>query len=256
MTTDQFSVDGTSAIVTGSSSGIGRSIAERFADDGANVVVSSREQENVDPVAEGINEADGGRALAIECDVRDRGAVDDMVETTVDEFGGVDVLVNNAGASFMADFEDISENGWKTIVDINLHGTYHCCQSAGAHMRAEDGGVIINVASVAGQQGSPMMSHYGAAKAAVINFTRTLSYEWADDGVRVNCIAPGLVATPGVASQMGVEAGEIDRTEVDRQIGKSEEVADLAQFLASPASSYVIGETVTIAGVPRLEREG
>ena len=256
MTTDQFSVAGKSAIVTGSSSGIGRSIAERFAEDGANVVVSSREQDNVDPVAEEINEGDGGRALAIECDVRDREAVDAMVETTVDEFGGVDVLVNNAGASFMADFEDISENGWKTIVDINLHGTYHCCQSAGANMRDNDGGVIVNLASVAGQRGSPMMSHYGAAKAAVINFTTTLSYEWADDGVRVNCIAPGLVATPGVASQMGVEAGEIDRTEVDRQIGVPEEVADLAQFLASPASSYVIGETVTIAGVPRLEREG
>ena len=255
MTTDQFSVAGSTAIVTGSSSGIGRSIAERFAEDGANVVVSSREQENVDPVVEGI-EDDGGRALAIECDVRDREAVDAMVERTVEHFGGVDVLVNNAGASFMADFEEISENGWKTIVDINLHGTYHCCQAAGAHMRENDGGVIVNLASVAGQRGSPMMSHYGAAKAAVINFTSTLSYEWAADGVRVNCIAPGLVATPGVASQMGIEAGDIDRTEVDRQIGVPEEVADLAQFLASPASSYVIGETVTIAGVPRIGEGG
>jgi len=255
MTTDQFSVEGRTAIVTGSSSGIGRAIAERFADDGANVVVSSREQENVDPVAEGIREA-GGNALALECDVRDQDAVDAMVDATVEEFGGLDILVNNAGASFMADFEEISENGWKTIVDINLHGTYHGCQAAGAHMREHGGGVIINLASVAGQRGSPLMSHYGAAKAAVINFTSTLSFEWADQDIRVNCIAPGFVATPGVASQMGVEAGDIDRTEVDRRIGTSEEIADLAQFLASPASSYLVGETVTAAGVPRIGEGG
>src|SRR6056297_3962398 len=115
---DRFSVSGT-AVVTGASSGIGRAVAERFAADGADVVVCSREQENVDPVAEGIRE-DGGNALAVECDVTDRDAVDALVEATVESFGGLDVLVNNAGASFMAPFEDISANGWETIVDINL----------------------------------------------------------------------------------------------------------------------------------------
>ncbi|MFB6271205.1 MAG: SDR family NAD(P)-dependent oxidoreductase, partial [Halobacterium sp.] len=120
MTLDRFSVSGQTAIVTGASSGIGRGIAEQFAADGADVVVCSREQENVDPVADGINEADGGRALAVECDVTDRDAVEALVAATVEEFGGIDCLVNNAGASFMASFDDISENGWSTIVDINL----------------------------------------------------------------------------------------------------------------------------------------
>ena len=250
---DRFSVEGQVAVVTGASSGIGKAIAEQFAAGGADVVICSREQENVEPVAEGIEDSDRpGEALAVECDVTDREAVDALVEATVEEFGGIDTLVNNAGASFMANFDDISLNGWETIVDINLHGTYHCTQAAGEHL-ADGGGSVVNMASVAGQQGAPYMSHYGAAKAAVINLTSTLAYEWASEDVRVNCIAPGFVATPGVASQMGVTAGDIDRDSVDRTIGLSEEIADLTQFLASPASSYVVGETVRAAGVPQIE---
>jgi NAD(P)-dependent dehydrogenase (short-subunit alcohol dehydrogenase family) len=279
MPTDQFSVADQTVVVTGSSSGIGRAIAERFAADGADVVVCSREMENVEPVADAINEgrieefagvedrdvADAdltddsvtdemtevtGSAFPVECDVRDRDAVDALVEATVEEFGGIDTLVNNAGASFMAPFEDISENGWNTIVDSNLTGTYHCTQAAGEVMRDDGGGNVINLASVAGQQGSPYMSHYGAAKAGIINLTTSLANEWASSGVRVNCISPGFVATPGVEEQMGVSADDVDRTEVDRRVGTSTEIADLAQFLASPASSYVVGETVTAQGVP------
>ncbi|WP_435347570.1 SDR family NAD(P)-dependent oxidoreductase [Haloarchaeobius sp. HRN-SO-5] len=250
MTTEQFSVDGDVAIVTGSSSGIGRTIAERFADDGVDVVVCSREQDNVEPVAEAIEESDRpGRALAVECDVTDRDAVDALVEATVDEFGGIDVLVNNAGASFMAGFDDISPNGWQTIVDINLTGTYHCTQAAGEHLKAAEG-AVVNLSSVAGQRGAPYMSHYGAAKAAVENLTKTLAFEWADDGVRVNCIAPGFVATPGVASQMGVTADDVDRDDPARRIGTSEEIANVAQFLASRASSYVNGQTIGAMGQP------
>ncbi|SDR16677.1 SDR family NAD(P)-dependent oxidoreductase [Natronobacterium texcoconense] len=250
MSTAQFSVDGNVAVVTGASSGIGESIAKTFADDGVDVVVCSREQENVDPVADHIAESDRpGEALAVECDVTDREAVDALIEATVEEFGGLDVLVNNAGASFMAGFDDISENGWKTIVDINLHGTYNCIQAASDHLK-DGGGTVINFASVAGQQGAPYMSHYGAAKAAVVNLTTTLAHEWAGDDVRVNCIAPGFVATEGVESQMGISADDVDRSEVERRMGTVEEIADLTQFLASPASSYIVGETITARGVP------
>lgn len=250
---EQFAVAGQTALITGASQGIGRTIAEQFAADGADVVICSREQEKVDAVADDINAADAGECVPVECDVTDRDAVDALVETTIDEFGGIDTLVNNAGASFMANFEAISENGWKTIVDINLHGTYHCSQAVGEHMRENGGGQIINFASVAGQRGAPYMSHYAAAKAAVVNLTKTLSFEWASDDVRVNCIAPGFVATPGVESQMGVSADDIDRDTVERRIGLSEEIADIAQFLASDASSYMIGETVTAKGVPDIE---
>lgn len=252
MSAQQFSVDGSTAIVTGSSGGIGKAIAERFAADGVDVVLCSREQENVEPVAEAIMESDReGRALGVECDVTDRDAVEALVATTVEEFGGLDVLVNNAGASFMANFDGISPNGWNKIVDINLTGTYHCTQAAAEHLK-DGGGSVINLSSEAGQDGAPYMSHYAAAKAGVITLTTTLAHEWAAEGVRVNCIAPGYVATPGVASQMGVTAEEINRDDVDRTIGLSEEIADIAQFLASPASSYVVGETIRAAGVPDI----
>ncbi|WP_266076292.1 SDR family NAD(P)-dependent oxidoreductase [Haladaptatus caseinilyticus] len=253
MPLDQFSVAGKTVIITGSSSGIGRVVAERFAEDGANVVVCSREHANVAPVAEEIEASDGpGHALAVECDVTDREAVAALVTATVEEFGSLDVLVNNAGASFMAGFDDISSNGWQKIVDINLAGTYHCTQSASEALKRDSGGAVINIASVAGQQGSPYMSHYGAAKAGVINLTRSLAFEWAGSGVRVNCVAPGFVATEGLESQMGISANDVERESVERRVGLSEEIADVVQFLASPASSYVVGETITAAGVPDI----
>ena len=247
---DRLRVGGT-AVVTGASSGIGRATAERFAADGANVAICSRDLEHVEPVAEAITDSDGGDAIAVECDVTDREAVERLIGETVDAFGGIDVLVNNAGASFMAGFDDISPNGWDTIVDVNLTGTRNCTQAASEHLR-DGGGAVVNVASVAGQQGSPYMSHYGAAKAAIINLTKSLSYEWAGDGVRVNCVAPGFVATPGLASQMGIDADDVNRDTVERRMGTSEEIADVIAFLASPAASFVVGETVTAAGVPDI----
>jgi NAD(P)-dependent dehydrogenase (short-subunit alcohol dehydrogenase family) len=250
-----FSVKGKTAVITGSSQGIGKVTAELFAEEGANVVVSSRSQETINAVAESINESDApGRAIAIECDVRDRDSVEALMQATVEEFESLDVLVNNAGASFMASFDDISENGWKTIVDINLTGTFHCSQAAGAHMQEQDGGgAIINFASVAGTMGSRYMSHYGAAKAAVVNLTTSLSAEYAEENVRVNCIAPGLVGTPGVASQMGIDPADVDREDIAKDMGLPEEIADITQFLASDASSYIVGETITAKGVPPLE---
>jgi 3-oxoacyl-[acyl-carrier protein] reductase len=252
---DQYSVEEQTAIITGSSQGIGEVTAKRFADDGADVVVTSRSREKIEEVAGEINDSDRpGRAIAVECDVRERDSVEALVEATVEEFGGVDAMINNAGASFMAGFDDISENGWKTIVDINLHGTFHCSQIAGQRMQEQgDGGTIINFASVAGTQGSRYMSHYGAAKAAVVNLTASLSAEYAEDDIRVNCIAPGLVGTPGVASQMGIDPEDVDRADVAREMGLPEEIADIVQFLASDASSYVVGESLVAQGVPPLE---
>ncbi|ADD04865.1 putative oxidoreductase (short-chain dehydrogenase family) [Natrialba magadii ATCC 43099] len=249
-----YDVSGETAIVTGASQGIGKSIAETLAASGANVAICSRSIDRVGPVAEAINDAEDvpGEALAVECNVRERDQVQSFVDDTVEAFGDIDILVNNAGGEFIANFEDISENGWKTIVDLNLHSTVHCTQLAGEVMREGDGGTIINLSSVNGQHAAPGESHYSASKAAIIRLTETLATEWAGDGIRVNCVAPGLIQTPGVAETLGIQSEDMPpREKTERRIGHTEEIADAVQFLASPAASFITGETLTIKGVPR-----
>jgi NAD(P)-dependent dehydrogenase (short-subunit alcohol dehydrogenase family) len=249
-----FSVDGKRVLITGASQGIGQSIAETFAAAGADVAICSRSMDRVGPVADDINDADvPGEAVAFECDVRDRDDVEAFFENAADELGGLDVVINNAGGEFVANFEDISENGWESVTDLNLGGTYRCCNVAGKYLRnGENEGVIINMASVNGQHAAPGESHYGAAKAGIIRLTETLATEWSDDGVRVNCIAPGLIQTPGVAQTLGIDESDMpDRDQTHRRIGYPEEIADLAVFLSSPAASFVAGETYTAKGIPR-----
>ena len=251
----EFSVAGTNALVTGASQGIGQAIAERFDAAGADVAICSRSMDRIGPVADDITAADvPGDAVAYECDVREREAVESFFADAAADLGGLNTVVNNAGGEFVANFEDISEGGWEAVTDLNLGGTYRCCQVAGEHLREPDnkGGSIVNMASVNGQHPAPGESHYGAAKAAIIRLTETLATEWADDGCRVNCIAPGLIQTPGVAETLGIDESQIpDREEPYRRIGYPEEIADLAVFLASPAASFVNGETYTAKGVPR-----
>lgn len=242
--------EGSTALVTGASSGIGEQIAAQFATQGVDTVICSREQDNVDPVAESITARGEGRVLPIECDVRDKPATERMVARTVEEFGGLDVLVNNAGAAFHCPFDDLSENAWNTIVDINLNGIYNCTHSAAGALK-DGGGSVINVSSVAGLGATPGETHYAAAKAGVNNLTRSLAAEWAADGVRVNCVAPGYVATADAVTVGDVDPETIDRREVDRQIGRTEEIADVVEFLASPAASFVCGEVIVAKGAPR-----
>jgi NAD(P)-dependent dehydrogenase (short-subunit alcohol dehydrogenase family) len=247
-----FDVAGRTAIVTGASQGIGRAIAETLAAGGADVAICSRDIDRVGPVADDINDEAEGDALAVECNVRERDQVEAFVEETVEEFGDVDALVNNAGGEFVAAFEDISPNGWDSIVDLNLNSTFHCTQVAGEVMREGDGGCIVNLSSVNGQHAAPNESHYSASKAAIIRLTETLAVEWADDGIRVNCVAPGLVQTPGVAETLGIQSDQMPpREQVDRRIGHGEDIADVVQFLVSPAAAFMTGETVTVKGVPR-----
>lgn len=254
MSESQYSISGQTAIVTGASGGIGKAIAERFTQQGANVVICSRDQEALDEVAAEIRQDEPDGAIrAIECDITDRTQVEGLVDATVDEFDDLDILINNAGASFLAPFDEVSENGWQTILDINLTGTFNCTQIAHKRMRASGGGSIVNLSSVAAIDGSPRMAHYGAAKAGVINLTRTLSYELAGDDIRVNCVAPGIIATKGMETQMDFVADEIDRGTVKRRIGTVDEIAEVVQFLASPAASYVTGQTLTVEGVPHVE---
>lgn len=247
----KFSVDGRNAIVTGASQGIGRGIATMLAEEGANVAICSRAQDRVDPVAEEIKD-EGGTALAMECNIRDTSDVQAFVDATVEEFGGVDLLVNNAGGAFTAPFEEISENGWKSIVDLNLTGARHCTYAAGECMRENGGGDIINFSSLRAEIPSSGRIPYSASKAAIINFTENLAVEWAKYNIAVNCISPGVIQTPGVADSLGLEEDELPPREVvDRRLGQVEDITDVVHFLASPAASFMTGETISVKGTPR-----
>ncbi len=251
-----FDIDGSTAIVTGASSGIGKAIAMQFARQGVDVGICSREQDRVDRVAAEVDEMSvEGRIFPVECDVRDSSAVEEFVARSMDEFGAIDILVNNAAGTFRCDFEELSENAWKTIVDINLHGTFNCTQAVGSYMRESGHGYIVNFSSVAAFRGSPKTSHYAASKAAIVNLTESLAIEWAPYGIRVNCVAPGLVATPPVVDRLDLDASSLpERDTVDRRLGLVDEIADIVQFLVSPAASFMTGETLRPRGVPPVER--
>jgi 3-oxoacyl-[acyl-carrier protein] reductase len=261
MTNNPFSIEGKTAIVTGGGVGIGKSIALEFARAGADVAVCSRKLENCEAVAKAIRDL-GRRSFAMAVDVRQEDQVKAVVDRAVAEFGRLDVMVNNAGASFRAKVEDISINGWNTVVQINLNGVFLGCKHAGTHMMAQGHGVIINIASVAGVYGSTMMSHYGASKSAVIMLTRELGVAWGRKGVRVNCIAPGPIETEGyldVLHKTEKDAQEIYDRVASRvgmgRWGKVEEIAWPCIFLASDASAFMTGETIVIDGGPS-PREG
>jgi len=241
------------AIITGGGTGIGRAIAIEFARAGADSTIASRNLGNLEKVAEEVKSM-GRRCLPIATDVRIPEQVDNMVQKTVDEFGRVDIMVNNAGASFLCPVEDLSPNGWDAIININLKGTFLCSKAAGKVMIQQKAGKIINLSSVAGIEGSPLMSPYGAAKAGVVDFTKTLAMEWAKHNIMVNAIAPGLIETEGVKAQMELDpegVKEILKRVPLGRYGRPEEIAYVVIFLASEASSFMTGETLVVKGGPQ-----
>ena len=251
-----FSLEGKTVIVTGGGIGIGKSISLECARAGADVMLCSRRLEHLEPTAAEVRRL-GRRAMAMAVDVRDQEQVKAVVRSTLDAFGKIDVLVNNHGASFRAPVEKISLNGWNAVVSINLNGVFLFCQAVGEHMMEQRQGVIVNIASMAGVRGSQMMSHYGASKAAVINFTTTLAMEWAPHNIRVNCIAPGPIETAGyleVLQRTNPNAEEVYRSVAARvalgRWGRVEEIAYPTIFLASEASSFMTGTTIYIDGGP------
>lgn len=254
MKSNPFSLKDRVAIVTGGGTGIGRAISEALALSGADVVICSRKMEHLQDTAKKI-EGLGRRSLAIACDVRKEDDVRNVVEQTAEKLGKLDILVNNAGASFVCPIEDVSLNGWNAIFGINATGVFLFSKLACREMKKQDTGVIINIASIAGRDGAPMMAPYGAAKAAVINLTRALAVEFSQYHIRVNCIAPGMIETEAVQQQMGITP-ESSRERFEGlplgRWGRPEEIAWPVVFLASDASSYMTGTTISIDGGPKV----
>lgn len=241
------------AIVTGGGTGIGKAISEALALSGAHVAICSRKMEHLEPTADKIEKL-GRQSLAVACDVRKEDQVKNAVEKTVEKFGKLDILVNNAGASFVCPVENLSLNGRNAIFGINATGVFLFSKLACAEIKKQGKGSIINIASIAGRDGAPMMAPYGAAKAAVINFTKALAVEFSQYNIRVNCIAPGMIITEAAQEQMGVTPESTKERFAGLPLGRwgnPEEIAWPTVFLASEASSYMTGETICIDGGPR-----
>jgi NAD(P)-dependent dehydrogenase (short-subunit alcohol dehydrogenase family) len=250
--------DGKAAIVTGGGTGLGRAIALELARLGAAVTVAGRRPE---PLAETVAlvTGSGGRALAQPTDVRDPGAVDTLVAATVERFGGVDVLVNNAAGNFVVKGEDLSPNGWRAVVAIVLDGGFLCTRAAGKRMIEQgDGGAILSVIASYAWTGGPGTVHSAAAKAGLLAMTRTLAVEWAPHGIRLNTICPGPTDTEGAGQALWPTEEDRARVAATVPVGRlatPEEVAVWAAALCSPAAGYITGENLTIDGGHWLEQE-
>lgn len=256
--TGRESLDGRAFLVTGGGSGIGAAIALRLADLGANVVVAGRRPEKLDDVV-GMIERRGGCALAQQLDVRDVEQVEDAVRATVERFGAVDGLVNNAAGNFVCPAEKLTAGGWRAVVDIVLNGTWNSTSAVARQMIAAGrGGPILSVVATYAWTGHPGTVHSAAAKAGVLTMTRTLAVEWARYGIRLNCIAPGPTSTDGAGAALWATPEERDRVRASvplRRFAEPDEIGDLAGFLLSDRARYVTGEVFTADGGQSLGRQ-
>jgi 2-deoxy-D-gluconate 3-dehydrogenase len=245
-----FDLTGKTALVTGASRGIGRALALGLAAAGADVALSARDEAMLKDVALEI-EGLGRTAVVLPADVTDAAACGQLIEDTLAAFSGLDVLVNNAGgSSFMGPFTDLRFSGWEKVMRLNVDSIVHLCQAAGRHMTSRGSGSVINVASVAGLNGSPLLAPYGASKAAVISLTKSLALEWGEQGVRVNALCPGWTKTdlnrglwdgPDGGATWVANQGLKRWASVDEMVGPT-------VFLASDASSYVTGQAIVVDG--------
>ena len=237
-------------LVTGSAHGIGRAIAVAAAAGGARVVVNSRDRANLDPVTDEITAA-GGRVLPIRADLRDADQVTALVDEVIGAWGRIDVLVNNAAGMFFAKAEDITPNGWRTVIDTNLTTAFLCCRAVFPHFVRQGGGRVVNVSSVAADHPHPGGAHYAAAKAGMNSLTQTLAVEWAPHNIQVNGVAPGAVRTTG---SRFIDDGERAKVEADLpggRIAEPEEIAGVVLAVATTGTTYLNGETVRVDGAHR-----
>lgn len=236
------------AIVTGGSQGLGHSIARALFEHGSTVVIASRGPERLQVAATSIDSS-GERVIPRRVDVRDRGAFEALFGSVVAEFGRVDILVNNAARSVKRPFWEIDDAEWDDVLAVNLRSVLIGCQIAGAHMRANGFGRIVNHASLAGQQGGAVMgAHYAASKAGIIVLTKIVARELAPYGVTVNAIAPAAISGPVMDELSGEQVAQLEQTIPVGRVGRPDEVGALVAFLCSDDAGYITGATVDVNG--------
>ncbi|MDQ3175702.1 MAG: SDR family oxidoreductase [Acidobacteriota bacterium] len=236
------------AFVTGGGTGITGGVARALAESGARVVLVSRKMEHLQPAAEVINQA-GGQAFAVAADVRNPEDVEKAIAATVQQFGKVDIVVNGAAGNFLSAAEELSPNGFGTVVDIDLKGTFNVCRAAFAELK-KNRGQILNISATLHYLGTPMQLHVSAAKAGVDALTRNLAVEWGRYGIRVNAIAPGPIGdTEGMKRLVPEPIKEKLRQKIP--LGRFGEIADIekaAVFLCSDAAAYINGTVLVVDG--------
>ncbi len=245
-------------LVTGGGRGIGRATALAFARLGANLVIASRKPENLESAAVEIERL-GVECLCQTTNIREPDEVDALVAAATERFGEIDCLVNNAGGQFPSRPWQISDRGWRAVVDLNLNGTWNMCSRIGKRMMDHGSGAIVNIVHIFSyERGAPAFAHSGAARAGVVNLTRTLAYYYARHGVNINALAPGSIATQGLREEEYAKA-EIDEVEaVQRReipahrLGTADEVAAMTVFLCSPAARYINGASLIADGAQYL----
>jgi 3-oxoacyl-[acyl-carrier protein] reductase len=246
-----YDFSGRIVIVTGGGTGIGAQTASLFACQGAQVVIASRNAERLQARAEII----GHGCIAMAADVTDEAQCQQLIEGVMARFGRIDTLVNNAGGARHAPIARFRTDKWMAEFDLNLHSAFYCARAASIPMIAAQKGAIVNISSLAGVNGTMGCAPYSAAKAGLQSFTRVAAAEWGPKGIRVNCVAAGMIATELAQAnwtKAGFDASSACRDFPLRRPGKPEEVAQAVLFLASDAASYITGETLIVGGGPRL----
>ena len=255
MTPELFNFTDRVAIVTGGGTGIGAATALMLARLGADVVIASRKAEVLQAKAAEIAAATGRRCIAIPTDVRAEEQVTRLVEQTVAHFGRIDILINNAGGTILAPLKDVASTSWMKSFDLNIHSAYYCTREVGKHFMSQGSGVIVNVSSMAGVHGTKGGAPYSASKAALQMFTRVAAAEWGPYGIRINCVAPGMILSEVATEHL--KASKIDIEAATKifplqRAGRPEDVANAIVWFASDAAGYVSGETLAVCGGPVL----
>lgn len=251
MTFTNDALKGRVAIITGGGGGIGLGIAKAFAAAGARLVLASRNVERLEGAVKEITDA-GGEAIAVQTDVRNYDDVVKAVETAVSTYGSLDIMVANAAGNFVVPAVEMSPNAWKTVIDIDLNGTFYCAKAAhGALKASEFGGRFIAISTTRALEGWPGCAHAGAAKAGIMSLIRTLCGEWGPDGIRCNTIAPGAIGDTEGVKRIYEDSGrkELELSSIPLgEFGKTADIANAAVFLCSDAGAYVTGADIVVDG--------
>ncbi len=246
----QIDLNGQVAVITGGASGIGEASARQLQVAGASVVVADINDADGEQLVRELNQQRPGSALYQHVDVTDPAALESLCQEAVDTFGPLSIMINNAGRGSLGETPDIPIDEWKAVIEIDLHGVFYGCRAAIPHLKRAGGGCIINTASLSGLSADYGFGAYNAAKAGVINYTRTLALDHAKDNIRANSVCPGLTDTPLTAFTRGIEpiAAAWRESIPMKRSGRPDEIANMITFLASPLASYITGAAMVVDG--------